>query len=120
MELSQPVIDALLAADSKALATNGPHGLNVVPVSSIRIVDGKLWLINYFFNKTLDNIRANPRVALVGWKGFTGFQVRADVEYLEEGPLYEEAKKWVAETLPDRTVKGLLVLTPAEVYDIAP
>lgn len=120
MELSQKVIDILQSADSKALATTGPHGLNVVPVSTIRIVDGKIWLINYFFKKTLENILANPAVSLVGWKGFDGFQIRASVEYVDEGPQFEEAKRWVAQSLPDRVVKGILILTPESAYDISP
>lgn len=120
MELSQTMIDVLLSADSKALATTGPRGLNVVPVSTIRVVNGNIWLINYFFKKTLENIQAEPLVALVGWRGFDGFQIKGNVRYTTEGHEFEEAKAWVAQTLPDRTVKGLLILTPECVYDISP
>lgn len=120
MELTEQVTNILLNADSKALASTGPHGLNVVPVSTIRVVDGTIWLINYFFKKTLENILAEPGVALVAWKGFEGFQIRARGEYVESGEKFEEAKAWVAERLPDRTVKGLLILTPEAVYDVSP
>lgn len=120
LEFSQRVIDTLLSADSKALATTGPQGLNVVPVSTIRVVDGKIWLINYFFKKTLENILANPTVSLVGWKGFDGFQIRANVTYIDEGKQLEEARNWVAQILPDRVVKGLLILDPEYVYDVSP
>lgn len=120
MELTNTTVDLLLTADSKALATYGPHGLNVVPVSTIRVVNGKIWLINYFFNKTVENILADKNVSLVGWKGFDGFQVKASVSHLTEGPLFDEAKAWVAELLPDRIVKGLLILTPESVYNISP
>lgn len=120
MELSETITQLLISADSKALATTGPQGLNVVPISSIKIVDNKIWLINYFFKKTLDNILAEPHVSLVAWKGFGGYQIRGRVEYLENGPEFEAAKQWVAEILPDRVVKGLLVLTPEAAYDIAP
>jgi hypothetical protein len=120
MELSTETIELLLNADSKALATNGPHGLNVVPVSTIRVVDGKIWLINYFFKKTIENIHAEPHVSLVGWKGFDGFQVKGSISYESSGPQFEEAKAWVAQKLPDRVVKGLLILTPEEVFNISP
>ena len=120
MELSSKIIDALLSADSKALATAGPQGLNVVPVSTIRIVDGKVLLINYFFKKTLNNLRAQPQASLVAWKGFDGYQVRAKVAYVESGPDFTEAQAWVAGMLPGRIVKGLLILTPTEVFDISP
>lgn len=120
MKLSQQVADVLLNAEAKALATTGPRGLNVVPVSTIRIVDGKIWLINYFFKKTLSNILAEPSVSLAAWKGFDGFQVRANAEYFTDGAQFEEAAAWVAERLPDRVVKGLLILTPEEIHDISP
>lgn len=120
MELSNEVTDLLLTADAKALATHGPHGLNVVPVSTIRVVDGKVWLINFFFKKTIENILAEPYVSLVGWKGFDGFQVKGSSQYDTSGPQFEEAKTWVAQKLPDRVVKGLLILTPEEIYNISP
>lgn len=120
MELPQEVVEIFLDADSKALATTGPEGLNVVPVSSIAIVDGKIWLMNYFFRKTLTNILAEPSVSLVGWKGFQGYQVRGRVTYFDQGPTFEEARQWVKERLPDRTLRGLLVLTPQAVYNISP
>lgn len=120
MELPQKVVDILLAADSKALATMGPEGLNVVPVSTITVVDGKIWLMNYFFKKTLANILTEPSVSLVGWKGFDGYQVRGRVEYCDKGAKFEEARQWVKERLPDRVLKGLLVITPQHVHNVSP
>ena len=120
MELSLQIIDAILHADSKALATTGKHGINVVPVSTVRIVDNKILLMNYFFKKTLDNILEQPKVALVCWKGFDGYQIKGTVKYMENGEEFEEAKVWVRENLPDRILKGLLVLKPEGIYSIAP
>ncbi len=120
MELPQKVVDILLNADSKALATTGPEGLNVVPVSTITLVDDKIWLMNYFFKKTLANILAEPSVSLVGWKGFEGYQIQGRVEYCDKGATFEEARQWVKERLPDRVLKGLLIMTPQNVHDVSP
>lgn len=120
MELTKEIVDVLLNADSKAFATTGPNGLNVVPVSTIRVVDGKIWLMNYFFKKTVENILSEPHASLVGWKGFDGFQIKGNVSYETSGPQFEEAKAWVAERLPERTVKGLLILTPESIYNVSP
>lgn len=120
MELSQEIIETILNSENKAFATSGKDGINVVPVSTLYIVDGKIWLINYFFKKTLRNILENPQVALVCWKGFGGYQIKGQVEYIKDGELFEKAKKMVFEKLPDRIVKGLLVLNPEEAYDISP
>lgn len=120
MKFTSQVADVLLNADSKALATTGPNNINVVPVSTIRIVDGKIWLMNYFFNKTAENILSEPYVSLVGWKGFDGYQIKGSILYVTEGPVFDEAKRWVDQNLKDRILKGLLILTPEEIYDISP
>lgn len=118
MKLSEDIIKTILDADAKALATQG-NPVNVVPVSTIKIRDNKIILVNYFMGKTLENIKNNPDVALACWKGLEGCRVRATAEYITEGPLLEEIKVWVKEILPDRTVRGLLILEPKEVYDIS-
>ena len=120
MKLNSQVADLLLSADSKALATFGPNNINVVPVSTIRIVDGGIWLMNYFFNKTAENILSNPYVSLVGWRGYDGYQIKGHDLYITEGPKYNDAKKWEEEKLKDRVLKGLLILSPEEIYDISP
>ncbi len=110
----------ILNASSKALATSSKNGINVVPVSSLKVVDGEIWLINYFMDKTLINILENKEVALVCWEKMFGYQVKGDAEYLTEGEKFEKACSWIKEILPDRIVKGLIILKPKEIFDIAP
>lgn len=110
----------ILEATSKALATNGEHGINVIPVSTIKVVDGNIWLINYFMDKTLQNIASNKNVALVCWLKMMGYQIKGEIEIFTEGENFEEAVKWVKEILPDRNVRGLLVLHPKKIFDISP
>ena len=120
MELSPKITDALLHAEGKALATTGKHGINVVPVSTVRVVGGKILLMNYFFKKTLEHILEQPRVALTFWSGLEGYQVKGTVEYLAGGSEFEEAKQWITDNVADRTLLGLLVLTPEEMYNVSP
>lgn len=116
----EPIIEEfILSADSKALATYGAN-LNVVPVSSIRVVGGTIWLINYFMDKTLDNILHINMVALVCWKKMMGYQIKGSVTYKTEGKEFDEAVQWIKGLLPDRVVKGLIILMPTEIYDISP
>ena len=110
----------ILEATSKALATYGKHGINVIPVSTIKVVDGDIWLINYFMDKTLQNITSNNNVALVCWLKMMGYQIKGEAEIFTKGEKFEEAVKWVKQILPDRTVKGLLILHPKEIFDISP
>jgi len=120
MELPSHIADAILSAESKALATIGKHGLNVVPVSTVRVVDGQIWLMNYFFKKTRENIMEQPRAALVCWKGFEGYQIKGSVEYAESGDTFEKAKAWVTEHVPNRVLKGLFIIEPEETYRVSP
>lgn len=110
----------LLAAPSKALATNGPFGLNVVPVSTIFIEGNNIILVDYFMNKTLSNILENSQVSFTAWKDLYGYQIKADCKYKKEGEIFEDIVLKVKEILPERIVKGILVLEVKEIFDIAP
>lgn len=118
MSLAKIYSDILLNADGKALATYGPAGLNVVPVSTVKINGEKIILVNYFFNKTLINIKDNPEVTLACWKGLEGYQIKCQARYESEGEVFDEIKAWVRDILPDRVVKGIVVLSPTAVFDI--
>ena len=111
----------LLNADSKALATLSRDGvINVVPVSSMKIIEDKIVLVNYFMEKTLENILSNDNIALVAWSEMAGYQVKGKVEYRTSGDTFDMVTNWIRETIPGRVVKGVLIIEPAEVYDISP
>ncbi len=110
----------LLQADSKALGTVDARGeVNIVPVSSLRLEGDAIILVNYFFNKTLSNLKDNPRVSLVAWQGLVGYQIKATARYEETGELFESVVSWIAETIPGRLVKGVVVLTPTQCFDVS-
>lgn len=117
--MKQEIQTTILKATRKALATYGDNGINVVPVSMVRIVDNQIWLFNFFMGKTIKNIQENPLVALSCWDGLCGVQIKASVEYMTEGDQFEEAVTWVAEKNPDRVVRGLLILTPTGGFDVS-
>jgi predicted pyridoxine 5'-phosphate oxidase superfamily flavin-nucleotide-binding protein len=49
-----------------------------------------------------------------------GYQIKGTVEYLTNGSVFDEIVLWIRETIPSRTVKGVILITPNEIYDIAP
>lgn len=110
----------ILSSDSKAFATYSDQSINVVPVSSIKVVDGDIWLINYFMDKTLSNIEKNPQASFVCWRKMMGYQIKGEVSYETYGQNFDLAVEWIKTILPDRVVKGLIILKPKEVYDISP
>lgn len=120
MKFSSEIKEEILHSENKAFATNGKHGINVVPVSTIRIVDDTILLMNYFLDKTLENLLENPQVALSCWTGLKGYQIKGTVIYISEGDTFEESRKWVEDHVANRVLKGLLVLTPENIYDVSP
>lgn len=119
--MEKHVEEFILSADSKALSTISSDGLlNVVPVSSVRVFDGKIVLVNYFMQKTLENIISNNQVAFVAWSKMIGYQIKGSVEYQNSGEIFEDVVSWIKETIPGRVVKGVLIINPNEVHDIAP
>jgi len=120
MSLSNKVIETLTTATAKALATTGPDGVNVVPVSMIKVNDDSIWLFDFFMDKTTINVAANSTVALTAWTDMVGVQIKAEAEYVTKGTLFEEATAWVKTQNPERVTRGLLVLTPTAVFDISP
>lgn len=119
IKIPEEIIAMLLDAEGKALATWSGTDVNVIPVSSIRVSDGQIWLINYFMNKTYQNIVRNPQVALACWKGLKGYQIKGKACVYSEGPLFDTARAWIAEILPERIVRSLIMISPLEIYDVA-
>tara|TARA_B100001989_G_C24318897_1_gene354173 strand:+ start:21 stop:437 length:417 start_codon:yes stop_codon:yes gene_type:complete len=120
VSLSTTIKSLLENASAKALATNGPEGINVVPVSMIRVNSDSIWLFDFFMNKTKNNLAADGQVALAAWTDMTGVQIKAEVTYLSAGAEFEEAAAWVETQNPERVTKGLLVLKPTAIYDVCP
>lgn len=106
-------------APQRALATVGEHGVNVVPVSMARVVGDEVWLFNFFMNKTIAAIAHQPRVALACWEGLSGIQLKGHVRYETTGAQFENAVAYVASKKPARVVRGLLILSPTECFDIS-
>jgi len=117
--LTPKVINCLLNAEAKALATTGPQGLNVVPISTIKIENDKIILVDYFFDKTRENLKTNNDVSITGWTDLSGFQIKAKCSYQDSGELFEKTVDWIAKLHSERTVIGVVELSPIEVHDIS-
>jgi hypothetical protein len=120
MQIPIEVEQALLEAEAKALATySEADGVSVVPVSSVRVIGGKIVLVNYFFGQTVRNIEENPDVALTFWSGLSGYRLKAKATYETEGDVFDEVVGWIKDTLPTRVVKGVVILAPTALFDIS-
>lgn len=119
MQIQESIVKTIESANGRAIATVGADGVNVVPVSMVRVHNNEIWLFNFFMSKTVENVKTNPQVALSCWHGLEGVQVKGEVVYETEGDRFKEAVAWVATKNPDRVVKGLLRLIPKQAYNIS-
>jgi len=98
---------------------------NAVPIAAKRIVDAETILISdQYFDKTLANMKANPRAAMVYWDGREGYQLKGSVSIETSGPRYEDTARWIDELgakfgLPLKS-KGAIIFKVEEIYDLAP
>lgn len=118
--LSSAVQDCLHTATAKALATMGPAGINVVPVSMIKVTDHEIWLFDFFMEKTVENIKTTPNIALTAWTDMVGIQIKGEATYHSEGEIFDQGAAYVQAHNPDRVTKGVLIIAPTAVYDISP
>ena len=108
------------------LATANPDGIpNAVPIGAKKIIDKETVLVSdQFFNKTLANMKSNPRVSLTYWEGNKGYQLKGRVTIETTGTRFEETAKWIEGRsekvgFPLRS-KGAIILRIEEIYAIGP
>jgi len=108
------------------LSTASIDGIpNAVPVGAKKIIDDETILISdQFLNKTLANMKANPKVAVTYWEGREGYQLKGTVTIETTGQRFEETAEWIEEMsnkagFPLKS-KGALIIKIEEIYGIAP
>ena len=100
---------------------------NVVPVGAVKILDDETILISdQFFQKTLNNLKENPKVAISFWEAEKGegYQVKGEASIKTEGKIYEDTVVWIRE-LSEKMghplkSKGAVVIRITEIYSVAP
>lgn len=108
------------------LSTATPDGIpNAVPVGSKKILDDETILISdQYFNKTLANMQANPKVAVTYWEGTEGYQLKGTVTIETTGRRFEETARWIEERSKasgvPRKSKGAMIIAIEEIYGVAP
>ena len=109
-----------------ALGTSTLDGTpNVVPVGAKKIINDETILISdQFLNKTLSNMKSNPRVSVTYWEGREGYQLKGTITIETSGTRYEETAQWIEELgakagFPLKS-KGVVILKIEEIYGVAP
>ncbi len=98
---------------------------NAVPVGAKKIIDDETVLISdQFFNKTLANLKANPKAAVTFWEGHEGYQLKGTVTIETSGSRFDQTAKWIEDLsakagFPLKS-KGAVILRIEEIYGVAP
>ena len=96
---------------------------NVIPLGIAELVsDDTVWFVDNFMNKTLSNIRTNPKVAFYIWgpeiKGC--FQIKGVTSIRNSGPEYEEMKANINRKRPELPARSLVIVKITEVFECKP
>lgn len=125
-QMTEKMVEMFEKVPAAILGTASSDGVpNAVPIGAKKIIDNETILISdQFFNKTLANMKANPKVSLTYWEGHDGYQIKGTVTIETTGSRFEETAKWIEEMgnkvgVPLKS-KGAVILSVEEIYNIAP
>lgn len=122
--LNDEIKAAMTTIKAFPVATSSKDGVpNVVPIGFVELVDDEtIWIADNFMNKTLANVRENPKVSLFVYGPETKgcYQIKGDVELKTSGPDFEKMQETVRSKMAKAPAKGLLVVTITDVYTCLP
>ncbi len=115
--------DCLEGAVPAVIATCAPDGTpNVAYLSQVEYVDGTHVALSFqFFNKTRDNILANPHARLLLTHPASAQMYRLTLEYLRTeaaGPLFERMKAKLAGIASHTGMSGVFRLLGSDIYRV--
>jgi len=116
----RPCLEGAVPATVATCAADGTP--NVSYVSQVHYLDGEHVALSFqFFNKTRENVLANPRAAVALIDPGTALQYRLALAYLRtetEGPLFERMKAKLAGIASHSGMSGVFRLRGADVYRV--
>ncbi len=108
------------------LSSAAPDGMpNAVPVGAKKIIDDETILISdQFFNKTLQNMKDNPQVAVTFWEEREGYQFKGRITIETSGKRFEDTVEWINQIsarvgFPLKS-KGAVIIKIEAIYGVAP
>ncbi|MGA2122296.1 MAG: pyridoxamine 5'-phosphate oxidase family protein [Methanoregula sp.] len=106
------------------VATASKDGIpNVVPLGMVELhSDDTIWIVDNFLNKSMTNLRTNPKCAIYIWgpeiKGC--FQIKGVTSIKTSGPEYEEMKANVNRKKPELPARSLVIMKITQVFECKP
>jgi uncharacterized protein len=96
---------------------------NVVPIGVVELVsDDTIWITDNFMTKSLDNLKANPKIALYIWgpeiKGC--FQIKGHSVIRTSGADFDMMKEKINRKNPALPARSLIIVKITEVFECQP
>ena len=107
-----------------AVATATKEGLpNVVSIGFGKVIsDDEILLMNVFMKKTIENIKANPKVAISVWDmgSLKGYQFKGNARIETSGATFDEGVKVVKSMMPQLSPKAAVIVKVDSIYVTTP
>jgi predicted pyridoxine 5'-phosphate oxidase superfamily flavin-nucleotide-binding protein len=122
VNLTDEIRESLAGTKIVFLATSSKDGTpNAVPIGAFRLLDeGTLLISDQFFNKTLRNMKENPKAAISWWGDKGGFQVKGPVTIHTNDEVFRKDVAWMKEFKPHLTPKSAVMLKFTDAYQLKP
>ncbi|MGB8220870.1 MAG: pyridoxamine 5'-phosphate oxidase family protein [Methanoregula sp.] len=96
---------------------------NVVPIGVVELVsDDTIWITDNFMHKSLENLTANPKIALYVWgpeiKGC--FQIKGHAAVKTSGKDFDAMKAKINAKNPAMPARSLVIVKITEVFECQP
>jgi hypothetical protein len=96
---------------------------NVIPIGIVELInDETIWITDNFMNKTLSNLRTNPKISLYVWgpdiKGC--FQIKGVATIRSSGKEYDEMREKINRKNPALPARSLIIMRITEVFECQP
>ena len=92
---------------------NRPHSIAVMYA---KVKDNKVIITNNYMKSTIENLKNNPYVSLVFWKGEQGWRINGKAEYHDSGKWLNFIKK--LEENKNEPSKGAIVISIEEIQEL--
>ena len=121
MKIPKKVKDIFMNEPVHQLATSSAAGVpNISNVGAKYLLDDEtIIIVDNYMKKTLSNILENPVTAILIRRGSESYQIKGKCNYLQAGPIWEGARKWIKSIAEKYPAKGVLEIKVEEVYNSA-
>jgi uncharacterized protein len=124
VKLTPDMKDAFSKMKVFPIATASKDGTpNVIPLGIVELVDDEtIWITDNFMNKTISNLRVNPKIAIYLWgpeiKGC--FQIKGIASIRTSGKEFDEMKAKINIKNPALPARSLVIVKITEVFECKP